>query len=124
MNYMERTIQRTWTISGRYFGYWIGDDLWSHQGRHVGRLRGAEIFAPDGHYIGEMLGNGRLAVRSRKLGTYDSAYIAWPARDADVLLPCIDPGTHRIGFEDFPSPSDFQPATSFLSAALPASILC
>ncbi|HSN17428.1 MAG TPA: hypothetical protein VLV87_04390 [Gammaproteobacteria bacterium] len=124
MNYKDRTLQRAWTLSGRYFGYWDGDDLWSCQGRHVGRLRGAEIFAPDGRYIGEMMGNGRLAVRSRKLGTYGTAYIAWPPRDSDTLLPSLDPGTHRIGYEDFPSPSDFLPATAIMASVLPASILC
>ena len=124
MHPTERTIHRTWTISGRYFGYWQGDDLWSYQGRHVGRLRGAEIFAPDGRYIGEMLGNGRLAVRARKIGTYGTAYIAWPPQDYDTLLPSLDPSTQRIGYDDFPSPSDFMPATAFNSSAIPASILC
>ena len=124
MHYADHTLmQRCWTISGRYFGYWEGDDLWSHHGRHVGRLRGAEIFAPDGRYIGEMMGNGRLAVRTRKLGTYGTAYIAWPPRFGDTLLPSQDPGTHRIGYEDFPSPMEFQPAPP-PTMAFPATILC
>lgn len=123
MNHTDRTVHRCWTLSGRYFGFWEGGDLWSCQGRHVGRLRGSEIFAPDGRYIGEMMANGRLAVRSRKLGTYGTAYIAWPSRDVDTLLPSLDPGTQRIGYEDFPSPSDF-PSPFFQHSALPASILC
>ena len=124
MHRIEHRIQRSWTISGRYFGYWEGDDLWSYQGRHVGRLRGAEIFAPDGRYIGEMLGSGRLAVRARKLGTFGAPYTTFPPRGLDSLLTNLDPSTHRIGLEDFPSPMDFLPANTPKSPGLPASILC
>ena len=126
MHYADHTLmQRCWTLSGRYFGYWEGDDLWSYHGRHVGRLRGAEIFAPDGRYIGEMLGNGRLAVRSRKLGTYGTAYIPWPPRFGDALLPSQDPGTQRIGYEDFPGPNEFQTLPlEAASPSFPASIPC
>ncbi|HEY4128090.1 MAG TPA: hypothetical protein VGN70_08610 [Gammaproteobacteria bacterium] len=124
MHYADRTlIQQSWTLSGRYFGYWEGDDLWSYNGRHIGRLRGAEIFAPDGRYIGEMMGNGRLAVRMRKLGCYGNAYIPWPPRPGEPQLPDQDPGTHRTGFDDFPGPSEF--VRSLISApAFPASIPC
>jgi hypothetical protein len=123
MHYSDRTLrQRCWTLSGRHFGYWEGDDLWSYHGYHIGRLRGADIFAPDGRYIGEMMGNGRLAVRSRKLGTYGTAFIPWPPRFGDTLLPAQDPGTHRIGFEDFPGPTEFRPPIP--TAAFPASIPC
>jgi hypothetical protein len=126
MHYADRTImQRCWTLSGRYFGYWEGDDLWSWHGHHVGRLRGAEIFAADGQYLGEMMGNGRLAVRSRKLGTYGTAYISWPARSGDTMLSNLDPGTQRIGYEDFPSPNDFLPQPrQTMAVVYPASIPC
>ncbi|HEY1772994.1 MAG TPA: hypothetical protein VGH91_07365 [Gammaproteobacteria bacterium] len=124
MHYSDRTLrQRCWTLSGRHFGYWEGDDLWSYHGYHVGRLRGADIFAPDGRYIGEMMGNGRLAVRSRKLGTYGTAFIPWPPRFGDSLLPAQDPGTQRIGFEDFPGPNEFKPPL-VATPAFPASIPC
>ena len=103
MHYSDRTLrQRCWTLSGRHFGYWEGNDLWSYHGHHVGRLRGADIFAPDGRYIGEMMGNGRLAVRSRKIGTYGTAFIPWPPR--------------------FPGPAEFRPQIP--TAAFPASIPC
>jgi hypothetical protein len=124
MHYSDCTLrQPSWTISGRYFGYWEGDDLWTHHGRHVGRLRGAEIFAPDGRYLGEMMGNGRLAVRTRKLGTYGTSYIAWPPRWSEGLLPHLDPGTHRIGYDDFPSPMEFLPPP-VQPSGFPASIPC
>jgi hypothetical protein len=118
-------LQRCWTLSGRYFGNWEGDDLWTCNGRHVGRLRGAEIFAPDGQYMGELMPNGRLAVRSRKIGIYGNAYIAWPPRVGHDLLPTLDPGTHRIGYEDFPGPNEFQPQLFQPGiAGFPASVLC
>jgi hypothetical protein len=123
MLYPDRTMRRCWTLSGRYFGYWIGDDLWSYHGHHVGRLRGADIFAPDGQYLGEIMPNARLAVRSRKVGTYGTAYIPWPAKFGDTLLPNEDPGTHRVGFEDFPPPSEFQHA-AVSATAYPLSIPC
>jgi hypothetical protein len=116
-------LQGAWTLSGRYFGFWEGDDLWSWQGRHIGRLRGADIFAPDGRYIGEMMGNGRLAARSRKLGTYGNSYIAWSPRTTVMRLPSEDPGTQRPGFEDFPSPDEFQPP-AVAALAFSSSIPC
>ena len=63
MHYSDRTLrQRCWTLSGRHFGYWEGDDLWSYHGHHVGRLRGADIFAPDGRYGAWLLGKPFLIV--------------------------------------------------------------
>lgn len=108
MHYADHTlIQRCWTVSGTYFGYWEGDDLWSYHGRHIGRLRGTGVFAPDGSYIGEMMTNGRLAVSLRRVGAQDLSYIPWPPRPPETLLPDLDPGTQRSGYDDFPGPEHF-----------------
>lgn len=125
MHYADRTLmQRSWTLSGRYFGYWEGDDLWTHHGRHVGRLRGSEIFAPDGHYLGEMMFNGRLAVHMRKLGTYGTSYLPWPPRAGEPRVPDMEPATQRTGYADFTGPEEFVRSIALPALRFPASIPC
>lgn len=99
-------IRQCWTLSGRYFGCWEGDDLWTHNGRHVGRMVGTEIYAPDGRYIGEVMGNGRLAVIVHKLGRTRPAYIAWRPSVPRTMLPDLDECTRRGGYSDFPAPEE------------------
>lgn len=119
VNLEHVTTHRAWSISGRYFGYWEGDDLWTHQGRHVGRLRGAEIYAPDGRYLGELMGNGRLAVVIRKTGMIGSSYIACPPRAAEATLPDLEAGTQRGGYMDFPNPYELADTTPCSRIAAP-----
>ena len=97
----------TWTWTGRFFGYWDGDDLWTHHGKHVGRRQGVEIYGPNGRYIGETLGSRRLAVNKAKAAHLGTAFVPQAPRQKQQVQADLDSFPLYKGFEDFRLPEHF-----------------
>jgi len=100
-------VNWTWTWTGRFFGYWDGNDLWTYHGKHVGRRHGLEIYAPNGRYLGETLGNKRLAVNKAKVALLRTSFVPLTPREAQLTQPDLDYFPPYTGFEDFRLPDQF-----------------
>jgi hypothetical protein len=100
-------VKWTWTWSGRYFGYWIGDDLWTYHGKHIGRRSGTHVYAPNGRYIGELMSNGRLLTNKAKAGMIGPIFVPAAPRGVEKRLVDCEGHTPYTGHEDFPHPDEF-----------------
>ena len=94
-------MNQLWTWSGKYVGYFDGDDLWAYDGRHIGKLRGSEVYDAAGKYLGEKRNQDRLVfVRSK------SHRKSAPFLPLDKRLPTVprsDAPTYLLDFghDDF-----------------------
>jgi len=100
------SVRWTWTWTGRFFGYWDGDDLWTYRGKHVGRRHGLEIYGPNGRYLGEMLGK-RMATNKAKAAQVGPSFMPLAPREARLVQAEQDSFPLYTGFDDFRSPDQF-----------------
>jgi hypothetical protein len=117
--FTDNMLRHAWTLGGRYFGYWEGNDLWSYHGKHVGRLRGFKIFAPDGRYLGELLANGRLASTPHRHERLGLPYAARSSREPQILLPRLPECARPRGYADFNGPDELTAIMPSASAHSP-----
>jgi hypothetical protein len=96
-----------WTWGGECFGYIDACDLWSHDGRHVGKLHGEEIFGSDGRYLGEVKGDNRLITCVAKKTLRKGPFTPHARRTGCARYANYVGYIMYIGYEDFPTPSDF-----------------
>lgn len=101
-------MEHVWTWSGRYFGYFDGDNLWTYHGKHIGKRNGDNIYGSDGMYLGEVMNENRLITKISKKSW--KGYVFTPFSQRVSFTKLVDYGAYGMygGYEDFPNPEIFK----------------
>lgn len=103
-------IDWLWTWRGVSFGYRKGASLFTYQGQEVARFYGNDLFGIDGDYIGEVLREHRLVTRPTKRIWRKQKFVPTAGRAVRRFSNAFAHVMYS-GYEDFPSPDSFHPAT-------------